>query len=160
MTWHDSSPRWEWSFALQVEEVSPRLAAVKNAPPPSKLWLNVNHLEAQYLLGNAVDDPADLHENTTLLNQLREKLYILWGDLEERKQSEDQDGDGERSTAKRAKLDEEQRQTDAQEQQPSNLPFNCCVREYGVRLDGGPPEEEAEVPQWKRQFMMFGVTIT
>jgi protection-of-telomeres protein 1 len=97
MIWHESSPRWEWFFALQVEEVSPRLAAVKDAPPPNRIWLNVGHMEAQYLLGNAVDDPADLRENTTLLNQLREKLYILWGDLEEQKRSEDEDGDGERN---------------------------------------------------------------
>jgi protection-of-telomeres protein 1 len=157
MIWHESSPRWEWFFALQVEEVSPRLAAVKDAPPPNRIWLNVGHMEAQYLLGNAVDDPADLRENTTLLNQLREKLYILWGDLEEQKRSEDEDGDGERKTAKRAKLNEEQQQTDAQEQQPSNLPFNCCLREYGVRRDGGNADE---VANWERQYMMFGVTIT
>ena len=155
MTWQESSLRWEWSFALQVEEVSARLAAAKNAPPPRRLWLNVNHMEAQHLLGNAVDDPADLREKTALLNQLREKLYILWGDLEERKRSED--GDGEQAAAaKRAKLGEEQQQAEAQEQQPSNLPFNCCLQEYGVLREGGRPEEIAD---WERQYMMFGVTI-
>jgi protection-of-telomeres protein 1 len=157
MTWQESSPRWEWSFALQVEEVSARLATVKNALPPNKLWLNVGHIEAQYLLGNAVDDPADLRENTALLNQLREKMYILWGDLEERKRSEDEDGDGGQAPAKRAKLDgEQQQQAEAQKLQPSNLPFNCCLREYGVLREGGTAEE---VGDWERQYMMFGVTI-
>jgi len=152
MTWQESSPRWEWSFALQVEEVSPALATAKNAPPPNRIWLNVSHMEAQHLLGNEVDDPADLRENTALINQLREKMYILWGDLEERKRSEDEDGDGEQAAAKRVKLGEEQRH----EQQPSNLPFNCCLQEYGVLREGGKSEEIAD---WERQYMMFGVTI-
>jgi protection-of-telomeres protein 1 len=149
MEWSYSSPRWEWSFTLQVEEVSPPLATAKSAPPPNRMWLNVSHMEAQHLLGNEVNDPADLREDTVLLNQLREKLYILWGDLEERKRSEDDDGDGEQTAAKRAKLDGEQ--------QPSNLPFNCCLQEYGVLREGGKAEEIAD---WERQYMMFGVTIS
>jgi hypothetical protein len=120
-------------------------------------------MEAQHLLGNAVDDPADLRENTPLLNQLREKMYILWGDLEERKRSKDDDGDGDdddmQGAAKRAKLDGEQQQQREQEQEgaPGNLPFNCCLQEYGVLREGGRLEE---VGDWERQFMMFGVTIS
>jgi len=161
VSWPEASPRWEWSFALQVEEVSPRLATSKNTAPPNRIWLNVSHMEAQHLLGNAVDDPSDLREDATLLNQLREKLYILWGDLEERKRSEDEhgedDGDGDRTAAKRAKLDGAQQQGEEQKQQPSNLPFNCCLQEYGVVREGGKPEEIAD---WERQYMMFGVTIS
>lgn len=119
-------------------------------------------MEAQHLLGNAVDDPADLRENTPLLNQLREKMYILWGDLEERKRSKDDDGDGddEQGAAKRARVDgEQQREQEAAGQQPlpANLPFNCCLQEYGVLREGGRLEE---VGDWERQFMMFGVTIS
>jgi hypothetical protein len=121
MEWSYSSPLWEWSFALQVEEVSPRLANAKNAPPPSRIWLNVSHMEAQHLLGNEVNDPADLREDTVLLNQLREKLYILWGDLEERKRSEDEGGDGNVTATKRARLDGEQQ--DEEQPQPSNFPL-------------------------------------
>jgi protection-of-telomeres protein 1 len=154
MEWSYSSPRWEWSFALQVEEVSPRLANAKNAPPPNRLWLNISHMEAQHLLGNEVNDPADLREDTILLNQLREKLYILWGDLEERKRREDENGDGNVTTAKRARLDDKQQ--DEEQPQPSNLPFNCCLQEYGVLRESGRPEEVAD---WERQYMMFGVTI-
>lgn len=125
--------------------------------------MNVSHMEAQHLLGNAVDDPADLRENTPLLNQLREKMYILWGDLEERKRSEDEDGVDEQSLAKRAKLDgeqqQQQREQEAAGQQPlpANLPFNCCLQEYGVLRECGRLEE---VGDWERQFMMFGVTIS
>ena len=105
-------------------------------------------MEAQHLFGNAVDDPTDLREDATLLNQLREKLYILWGDLEEQKRQEDT---GERK-AKRKKLDSEDEET----QKPSNLPFSCCLQEYGALREGGRADE---VTDWERQFMISGVTI-
>ena len=149
MTWNESTPKWEWSFALQVEEVAKQLPTAPSAHrPPSRMWLNVSHMEAQHLFGNAVDDPTDLRENATLLNQLREKLYILWGDLEEQKRQEDA---GERK-AKRAKLDGEDEET----KQPSNLPFSCCLQEYGALREGGRADE---VTDWERQFMISGVTI-
>lgn len=151
MTWQESTPHWEWSFALQVEEVAskPKTSTtdgVEAAAP--RMWLNVSHMEAQHLFGNAVEDPRDLREDKDLLNQLREKLYILWGDLEERKREEHE---AERA-AKRAKLDDENKS----DQQPSNLPFNCCLQEYGALREGGQAEEIAD---WERQFMMSGVTI-
>jgi protection-of-telomeres protein 1 len=148
MTWGASSPRWEWSFALQVEEVSPFPRIETN--DSARMWINVGHLEAQHLFGNAVDDPTDLREDAALLNKLREKLYILWGDLEERKMAEDED-EGRR--AKRTRLDD----GDDDEQKPSNLPFNCCLQEYGALREGGCVEE---IEDWERQFMMFGVTIS
>jgi len=153
MTWDVSTPQWEWSFALQVEEVTSQVATSVGAGvaarrPPSRMWLNVSHLEAQHLFGNAVDDPTDLREDATLLNQLREKLYILWGDLEEQKRKED----AEERVAKRAKLDGEVEQG----QQPSNLPFSCCLQEYGALREGGRADEVAD---WERQFMISGVTI-
>lgn len=134
MSWQSSSLKWEWSFSLRLEEVR----AAKDADP-ARAWVNVGHLEAQFLLGNGVDDPADLHANASLLNQLREKLYILWGDLEEMKKAEGEEA------AKRQKLEE-----------PSNRPFDCCLQEYGTLRNGGNP---AEIKDWERRFMMHGVTI-
>lgn len=136
MSWQSSSLKWEWSFSLQLEEVH---AGASKESEPMRLWANVGHLEAQFLLGNGVDDPADLHQNPTLLNKLREKLYILWGDLEEKKKVEGE------QVAKRQKLDE-----------PSNRPFDCCLQEYGMLSSGG---DVAEIGDWERRFMMFGVTI-
>ena len=102
--------------------------------------VDIGHMEAQFLLGNAVDDPADLRKDPTLLNKLREKLYILWGDLEEKKRAADEE-----QLAKRQKLEE-----------PSNRPFDCCLQEYGTLRNGGDP---GVVSDWNRCFMMHGVTI-
>lgn len=154
MTWDASPARWEWSFALHLEEV-PQPGKGAEGQPPRNAWVNVGHLEAQHLFGNAIDDPTDLRENTTLLNQLREKLYILWGDLEERKRAEDDEqGEGGRE-AKRARLDDDAVEQ-TKEKKPSNLPFNCCLAEYGELRDGGDKDLIAD---WERQYMMFGVVI-
>jgi len=134
MSWQSSSLKWEWLFSLQLEEV----LAAKDSEP-ARVWVNVGHLEAQFLLGNGVEDPADLHSNPALLNKLREKLYILWGDLEEKKKAEGE------QVAKRQRLEE-----------PSNRPFDCCLQEYGTLRSGGDP---TVIRDWERRFMMHGVTI-
>jgi len=135
LTWESSSLKWEWSFALQLEEVR-----ASNDPEPARLWVNVGHTEAQFLLGNSIEEPSNLRTDPALLNKLREKLYILWGDLEEKKQQAEED-----QTAKRQMLVE-----------PSNKPFDCCIQEYGVLRNGCDP---ATVDDWKRQYMLHGVTI-
>lgn len=151
LTWESSTPPWEWNFALQLEEAtSPPKRDGATQSLPAKVWLGVGHMEAQHLLGNGVDDPADLRENPALLNQLREKLSILWGDLEELKREEE---GGQK--AKKRKLDNTVDNSEAAA--PSNRPFNCCVQEYGVLRDGGSADEVAD---WDREYMMFGVVIS
>lgn len=89
------------------------------------------------------------------LSELREKLFILWGDLEEKKRN--------------AFLANNEAWTPIQH---SSLPFQCCVREYGVRcahpedpdamvLDGyhGEPCSQPDCFGWERRFAMFGTTI-
>lgn len=72
------SKRWTWRFALQVEDAtSPDDAAEK-----SRIWLLVDNNAGQFLL-NA--DAINLRTDAAELANLREKLFLLWGDLEERK---------------------------------------------------------------------------
>lgn len=161
MTWQESQPRWEWSFALQLEEITKRPKnddGAADGSGSSRIWLHVGHSEAQFLFGNDVADPSDLRQDSGLLTQLREKLYILWGDLEERKRKEVED----ERVAKRLKLaagaeKQAKQEQEQQQEEPSNLPFNCCLQEYGVLQDGGSAEELAD---WERQYMMFGVVIS
>ncbi|EPE33636.1 Nucleic acid-binding protein [Glarea lozoyensis ATCC 20868] len=67
---------WEWRFALQVED-----AQAKNGE--DRVWLLVNNSQAQGLLG-LDDDASNLRLNPQLVQNLRNQLFHLWGDLEER----------------------------------------------------------------------------
>jgi hypothetical protein len=64
-----------------------------------------------------------LRNDPKSLDELNEKLFILWGNLREFKRNG--------------------------EQKLSNKPFECCIREYGVRADEG----------WFRLHKMFETTI-
>jgi protection-of-telomeres protein 1 len=82
-----------------------------------------------------------LRTNDQALSTLREKLFLLWGDLEERK-------------------------TAGQDLHDLKTPrFECCLQEYGIRMsqsggdaDGEESETEKEV-RWERRWRMFGTTI-
>lgn len=72
---------WEWRFWLQVEDASSK-TNVKS--PNNRLWLLVDNSAAQGLLG-LDDDAANLRKDPDLLARLKEQLFKLWGDLEEKK---------------------------------------------------------------------------
>ncbi|KAF4622796.1 hypothetical protein G7Y89_g14229 [Cudoniella acicularis] len=71
---------WEWRFALQVEDAN--AIDMKH-----RMWLMVDNHTAQGLLG-LEDDATSLRRDKQLLSQLREQLFKLWGDLEERKSNQ------------------------------------------------------------------------
>ena len=79
-----------------------------------------------------MDDPKDLYHNHRILSKLREKLCILWGNLEEKKD----------------------------DQQLSNRPFECCLAEYGIEMDDDDPQKASQHFGWIRMYSMEGVTIS
>lgn len=128
---YDASQRWEWYFTLLLEDV----ASPNSAPgaEKAKMWVHVRHKDAQFLFGNDVDDPCDLRENEGLLKKIKEKLCILWGNLEEK-----EDGD-----------------------EIKNRAFECCVQEYGIEVDVDDLERQKEAGPfgYLRMYGMHGVTI-
>lgn len=95
-----------------------------------------------------------LRENPETLSQLRETLFILWGDLEERKSADPDNFDPDDTKA------------------ASAMSFTCCIQEYGVNLSSSNPRSESDdevdnLPEsldanrfgWDRRFRMFGTTI-
>lgn len=123
--------------------------------------------DAEYLLKL---DAEDLHKSPEALTGLREKLFLLWGDLEERKRREKNvltEGSGNSAGGQIGEPDG----------MKNGLPFQCCLKEYGVkvkvqrniettvRADGSDVDENEESlndrPQWEweRKWRMHGCTI-
>ncbi|KAL1840211.1 hypothetical protein VTJ49DRAFT_694 [Mycothermus thermophilus] len=79
---------WEWRFALLLEDADPSVAkAITTTAEPSpaatrpdRLWVLVDNIEAQCLTGL---DATDLRRDPETLAQLRERMFTLWGNLEE-----------------------------------------------------------------------------
>ncbi|KAF2719748.1 hypothetical protein K431DRAFT_271988 [Polychaeton citri CBS 116435] len=122
------TPKWEWAFSLLLQDASGR-----GKDRDSCAWVHVSHLDAQFLLGNDMPDPTDLRQDAKLLAKLREKLFCLWGNLEETKSPQSA-------------------------QTLSNVPFECCIREYGQPVDIRDKSENAST-DYIRLYQLFGVTI-
>ncbi|KAK2739612.1 hypothetical protein FQN55_009348 [Onygenales sp. PD_40] len=134
----DDEPRrkkWEWRFCLLVEDGGPGTHYNRNEKR-ERMMVYVADRDAECLLRL---DAVDLRANPDILTSLREKLFILWGDLEERKSANPAAFDINESSGK-----------------PSTRPFECCIKEFGVRSRKG---ESGDGFGWERRFRMYGTTI-
>ena len=148
---------WEWRFALTLAPPlpsSPTTTSDPNQqPPPETLTAYVAGADAEGLLKL---DAEDLRASPSALAGLREKLFLLWGGLEERKRDAKAEKDGGVVAGGR--------------------PFQCCLKEYGVKVpieegkeggrdgDGGEGAEEGERGggegvRWERRWRLWGCTI-
>ncbi|KAL9578401.1 MAG: hypothetical protein Q9203_007108, partial [Teloschistes exilis] len=78
---------WEWRFSLTIEDAStsPSHQQQQQEEEDPRTTLYVTDTDAVFLLKL---DASDLHRRPRALDRLREKLFLLWGDLEERKSME------------------------------------------------------------------------
>ncbi|WPH01983.1 Hypothetical protein R9X50_00483700 [Acrodontium crateriforme] len=119
LSWSNASRKWEWFFSLLLEGQK------------EKVWVHVDHENAQHLFGNDMADPTDLRNDSRLVAKVKEKMCILWGNLEEKAAGEEL----------------------------SNRPFECCLTEYGVKLDDDDPETETSLFGYKKMFRLWGTRI-
>ncbi|KAI9761707.1 MAG: hypothetical protein M1835_008135 [Candelina submexicana] len=160
----ERSTRWEWRFYLLVEDGVPTKESDISGDR-TRLKVLVAHHDAEYLLKM---DAEDLRNNRTALRELREKLFILWGDLEERKSAaskalKDRDPNKNQGAATGKGADSLAKK----QQQPCGKAFECCLKEYGVRVPRHEANDQPNNPEaisedgmvWARRFMMFGTTI-
>ncbi|UKZ57838.1 hypothetical protein TrVGV298_011699 [Trichoderma virens] len=75
---------WEWRFFLELEDASPPGDIQSDK---KTLWVAVNNFSAQCLLNL---DASDLRSDQKNLEALRQRLFLLWGDLEEKKSLEEE----------------------------------------------------------------------
>lgn len=137
-----------------------RVPLVSPPFPPPQLHILSNH----YLYEHS------LRVNTSTLASLREKLFTLWGDLEEHKASRVaraeqlrsrrpgdkpplEDSDGEEGAVENTAA--------PLESKISNKPFTCCIRQYGVVVDEADPwrADAGDGKRWERVFGLFGTKI-
>ena len=129
----DGDVRWEWRFYLIVEDAtSPANAGHRTVQMP----LLVAEVDGDCLLDM---EASDLRKDPQKLAQVREKLFVLWGDLQEQKEAmENRD--------------------DVADIRPSGKPFDCLIKEYGIpaRDDNGSVVDEFE---FDRIFRLWGTTV-
>ena len=156
----DSLAKWEWRFSLILEDASNS----QRAGQKPRLKVYVVGADADFLLKL---DATDLRSDPQSLDELKEKLFLLWGDLEEQKSAaidvtEDDTGrSGDQSLERSPRV-------------PQGRPFECCLMEYGTRVSsenghGGDIQESIEVgngeanqtvgEDWERRWRLFGTTI-
>lgn len=166
---------WEWRFALKLEEVLPPAAALaaRRDRNPATAWVHVGNPQAQLLTDV---DARDLRApgGEEHLGRLREQMFKLWGDLEERKVDLEARRRERRGRILRGlpppssgagggevEADEEEAGHGPGLGQVSNKPFACCIQQYGVKVEAEEGEEDnaGEGKRWQRVFGLFGTKI-
>ncbi|KAI9828792.1 MAG: hypothetical protein M1832_001897 [Thelocarpon impressellum] len=112
--------------------------------------------DAECLVGMTA---MNLRKNPEALEELRQKLFVLWGELEERKSSV-----ASTSLALRERHPNVAMSGKPAASRASSLAFDCCLQEYGVRSNrprrGREYKESDELWMgWERRFKMWGTTI-
>lgn len=124
--------KWKWHFVLMV--VDPTVLK-KSKEDHEVMLLQAAGQDGDYLLNL---EACDLRKHPDELAKLREKLFVLWGELEEKKLASDK-------TGLELMVDEDAL--------VSSRPFECLIKEYGVSA-------AAEIPgKWQRMFRIHGTNI-
>lgn len=120
-----------------------------------------------------INATSSLREKPDVLAKLREKLFCLWGDLEEQKIArlekeksvlQETDTNGSAQITIGTGADGEPKE---EIQELSSKPFEACIKEYGVHFppslcmqsDACSSESCAEMEHWTRRFRLFDVKI-
>ncbi|KAL4923946.1 telomere-binding alpha subunit central domain protein [Aspergillus undulatus] len=139
--------KWEWRFCLLVESPSRAVPGQQK----ERVRLFVSHSEAEHLLKMS---PTDLRKKPDNLEDLRNTIWHLWGNLEELKRETIEEG-GKPIDLKRL----------------TSVPFRCGIMEYGIQCNhsrgsnragggkslGGCSEQGCF--GWERRFGLLKTTI-
>jgi hypothetical protein len=145
---------WEWRFFLELED-----AVSHPKQKKQRLWVMVDNLAAQCLTGL---DASNLKRNKEALSTLRDKMFTLWGNLEEKKTAAQE---AVRKGKPPADSDDENEQeagnNEPNKMQLTNRPFSCCIQQYGVKVTESDPTKASagNGKRWQRMFGLFGTMI-
>lgn len=157
---------WEWRFYLRLEDAEPS----GEGNTTDSLWVAVDNAAAQCLLSM---NASDLRNSKRMVSRLREKLFYLWGDLEEHKTKKllQTERGGKQARANQPPVDSDDDEdasgksahplADATSLAPANRPFACCIKQYGVpiRETDELKADAGERQRWQRMYGLFGTQI-
>lgn len=154
-TTSDLQRSWEWYFHLLLED-----AAVNSGRPKQRVWVVVDNQAAQCLTGL---DASDLRSDAGKLETLRQRLFLLWGNLEESVGSAYKKSGGSSAGALEQPPHSSDEEMDGQgvQVQVTNRPFLCCIRQYGVKVSEKTRAKANAGPgrRWQQMFGLFGTKI-
>lgn len=144
---------WEWRFYLKLED-----ASVPDGQEKQTIWAAVDNHSGQCLVDL---DASNLHRDKNKLAILREKLFTLWGDLEEIISQQEEEEERAMLAAARNNAPPDSSPVKPRPSQAQNKPFPCCICQYGVRV---PEKDETKADagdgrRWQRMFALFGTRI-
>ncbi|KAF5974522.1 protection of telomeres 1 [Fusarium coicis] len=145
---------WEWRFFLELED-----AAVAEKHKKQRLWVAVDNQSAQLLTGL---DACNLRRDKQVLLNLRDKMFTLWGNLEEKKAAAQEAA--RKGNPPADSDDEDQQQPEPKNSgktQLTNRAFPCCIKQYGIRVAEPDPSQAnaGDGKRWQRMFQLFGARI-
>ncbi|ODA81739.1 hypothetical protein RJ55_00242 [Drechmeria coniospora] len=146
----DAATDWEWRFYLQLED-----AVAPHGQQKNRFWVFVDDQAAQCMVDL---DAADLTVDQERLALLQQRMFILWGDLEEYKSRLEKRA----KAAGQAPEDSDEEHKGGHDGSPfSNRPFSCCIRQYGVKCieQKACRADAGEGRRWQRMFALFGTKI-
>ncbi|KAF2873569.1 hypothetical protein BDV95DRAFT_489484 [Massariosphaeria phaeospora] len=123
---------WEWAFCLLLEDAKPAAGTT-----PERLRVVLTNETGECLLNM---DACNLRENASTAEKLREKLFILWGNLMELKNNPP---------------DGVQFPLPSGDSRLQNMPFDACIEEYGTQVAESPRNPTG----WQRTHRLFGTII-
>lgn len=180
---------WEWRFSLRLEEATDQ----RTSSHKKNFWVVVDNMDAQLLLSldaceyvflqmfSLLELAAcqsypliirySLHRDQDARDNLRERLFVLWGDLEERKAARALAGRvkrvGRPNPTDRPSLDSSGDEDfgsigPSRAEVVANRPFACCVRQYGIKVVEKDPRraDAGRGWKWKRMHGLFGTKIS
>lgn len=148
MTKFTTERAWEWRFFLELED-----AVVKYGQQKRRIWVLVDNQAAQCLMDR---DATDLGRDRQNLEALRQRLFLLWGDLEEHKSRAPKRAPEAQHDGPPDHSSDEARAAEEPQAQVANRPFSCCIRQYGVKV-AEQDALQADAGNWRRWQRMFGL---
>ncbi|MCJ1465749.1 hypothetical protein MMC07_004368 [Pseudocyphellaria aurata] len=124
---------WEWRFGLVLEDA---MGSKHEKKETMKVY--VADKDADFLLKLSAEN---LRASPQALDTLREKLFLLWGDLEERKSNLEPLPSSSSSSSLPLQPAFGNKQPNPNPSaaggksgdRPKSMPFQCCIKEYGIR---------------------------